>query len=107
ACVGDLEVGGGHGEAAVVGDADLDLGSAVVAQEAGARSSIGAGENLDAAAGKADPGAVEALDHRFLGRPAAGQALVVAIAVDELGGRVDLFQEAGAGAFYREGDPVD
>ena len=105
--VRDLEVGGGHGQAAVVGDAHLDLGAAIVAQQAGAGGAVGARQDLDPPARKADSGAVEAFDHRFLGRPAPGEPLVVARAVRQLRGGVDLGEEAGAGAFYREGDPVD
>src|SRR5256885_1865419 len=60
-----------------------------------------------AAAGEADAGPVEALDPGCLGRPAAGEALVVAGAVGLLGGGVDLVQEAGAGAFQGKGDAVD
>src|SRR5207247_2458714 len=45
--------------------------------------------------------------HGLLGRPPAGQALVVAGAVSELGGRVDLPQEAGAGTFDGKRDAVD
>src|SRR5256885_7313041 len=83
---------GRHGKPAVVGDADLDLGAAVVAEEARARRSVRPGQDFDPAAGKADPRAVEALDHRFLGRPAAGQPFVVAGAVGELGGGVEPFE---------------
>ena len=105
--VGDLEVRGGDREPAVMGDADLDLGAATVAQQAGAGRAVGTGQDLDAAPWEADPRAVEALDHRLFGRPPAGQALVVAAAVVELGLGVDLLQEAGAGAPDREGDAVD
>ena len=90
----------------MVGDAHLDLGAAIVAKQAGARCAVGAGQDLDAPARKADAGAVEALDHGFFGRPPPGQPLVVTCAVGQLGRGVDLGQEAGAGTFYREGDPV-
>src|SRR5438094_538101 len=98
---------GRHGKPAVVGDAHLDLGAAVVADEARARRSVRPGQDFDPAAGKADPRAVEALDHRFFGRPAAGQPFVVAGAVGELGGCVDLVKEAATGAPYRERDPIN
>ena len=105
--VRDLEVGGRHREAAVVGDADLELGAPVIAQEPGAGGAVGSGEDLDPPAGEADAGPVEALDHRLFRGPAAGQALVVAVAVGQLGRGVDLGQEAGAGPPYGQGDPVD
>ena len=104
--VGDLEVGGRDREPAVVRDAHLDLGAAVVAEQSRPRGAIGAGQDLDAPAGKADAGAVEAFDDCLFGRPAAGQAFVVACAVGLLGGGVDLVQEAGAGALHGKRDPV-
>src|SRR5262245_2120356 len=107
ACLGDLEVRGGHGQVAVVRDADFHLGAAVVAEEAGARRAVGAGKDFDLAPGEADSRAVEAFEHRFFGGPPAGEALVVPRAVGDLGWRVDLGQEAGAGAADGEGDPVD
>src|SRR5207248_577383 len=105
--LGDLEVGGGDGQAAVVRDADLDLRPLVVAQQAGARRAVGSGQDFNPATGEADAGAVEALDHRLLGRPTARETFVVAGAVGELGGGVDLVQETGTGASHREGDPVN
>src|SRR6202035_285100 len=88
--VGHLEVCGGDGEPAVVGDADLETGAPVVAEKAGARGAVGAGQHLDALAWEADAGAVEALDHGFFGGPAAGEAVGGAGAVGLLGGRGDL-----------------
>src|SRR6266545_1871260 len=55
---------------------------------------------------EADPRPVEALDHGLLGRPPAGQPLVVARAVGELGGGVDLVQEPGSGALDGKRDPI-
>src|SRR5713226_8176904 len=107
--VGDvwhLEVRGRDGEVAVVGDADLDARSAVVAEQPHPRRAVGARQHLDAPARETDAGAIEAFDYGFLGRPAPGQALSVVSAVDELGGCVDLVQEAPAGAPDRERDSV-
>ena len=105
--VWDLEVRGRDREPAVVGDAHLDLCAAVIAEQPRAGRPVRARQDLDPATGKADPGAVEALDHGFLGCPATGQALVVAGAVGLFGGGVDLVQEAGAGALDCERDPVN
>src|SRR6266852_4515093 len=101
-----LEVGGRDGQPAVVGDAHLHAGAAVVAEEPHPRRAVRAGQDLDAPARKADAGAVEALDHGLLGRPAPGQPFGVGACVGELGGGVDLVQEAAAGPLDREGDPV-
>ena len=101
-----LEVGRRHGQPAVVGDAHLEAGAAVVAEEAGARGAFGAGKHLDAAARKADAGTVEALDDGFLGGPTSGEAVGVAGAVGLLGARVDLVEEAGAGPFDGQRYPV-
>src|SRR5262249_34564257 len=68
---------------------------------------VAAGKDFDLAPGEADSRAVEAFEHGFFGGPAAGEALVVPRAVGDLGWRVDLGQEAGAGAADGEGDPVD
>src|ERR1035437_5397786 len=89
-----------------MGDAHLDPGAAVVTEEASPRGAAGAWEDLDTAAGEADAGAVEALDHRLLGRPAPGEAFGVARAVGDLGGRVDLVQEGAAGPLPRGRHPV-
>src|SRR5665213_1680309 len=89
-----------------MGDAHLDPGAAVVTEEANPRGAAGAWEDLDTAAGEADAGAVEALDHRLLGRPAPGEAFGVARAVGDLGGCVNLVQEAAAGPPHRERHPV-
>ena len=87
-------------------DADLDLGAAVVAQQAGARCAVRARQHLDAPAREADAGAVEALDHGLLGGPTAGQALFVARAVGQLGRGVDLVEEAETGPLDGERDPI-
>ena len=104
--VRDLEMRGGHGQPAVVRDADLHLGAPAVAEESRPRSAAGTGQDLDPAPRKADAGAVEALDDGFLGGPPAGETLVVARAVGQLRRGVDLVQETGAGALYGKGDPV-
>ena len=91
----------------MVGDADLDLSATAVAEQSSARRAVGAGQDLDAAPRKADARAVEALDHRLLGGPAAGEPLVVAGAVGLLGGRVDLVEEPLAGAPYGKRDPLN
>ncbi len=78
----------------------------MVAEEPHPRRAVRAGQDLDAPARKADAGAVEALDHGLLGRPAPGQPFGVGACVGELGGGVDLVQEAAAGPLDREGDPV-
>src|SRR5450759_4055638 len=105
---------GGDGEPAVVRDAHLDSGASVVAEQSRSRGAVGARKHLDPPAGKADASAVEALDHRLLGRPPAGESFGVACAVGLLGTRVDLVKEAGAGApdgegyaFYRDGVDSD
>src|SRR5256885_8109512 len=98
---------GGDGQAAVVGDADLDARAAVVTEEPDSGSPHGTGKDLDAPAREADAGAVEALDHRLLGRPPTGQAFGAAVAVGDLGGGVDLGQEGRPGALDGERDAVD
>ena len=65
------------------------------------------GQDLDPAPGETDAGAVEALDDSLFRRPSAREAFVVPVAVDELGRRVDLGEEAGAGALDGKRDPVD
>jgi hypothetical protein len=101
-----FEVRGRHGEVAVVGDADLDARAAVVAEQPHPGGAARPWQDLDPPAWEADAGAVEALDHCFLGRPTPCQALGVVSAVDELGGGVDLVQEAAAGAPDRKRDSV-
>src|SRR5207253_8138645 len=94
-------------EPAVVGDADLDLGAAVVAEQPCAGCAVRPRQHLDAAAGEADARAVETLDHGLLGGPPAGQALVVAGAVRQLGRCVDLVEAAATGAPDRKRDSIN
>src|SRR5258706_4334040 len=89
-----------------MGDAHLQLCAAMISEQPGARGAAWPGKHLDAPAREADAGAVEAFDDGFLGGPPAGEPFRVARAVGLLGGRVDLVQEAGAGAADGQGYAV-
>ena len=74
--LGHLQAGGGDRDLRLVGDADLHRSSPGVAADQAHPGRAGVrGQDLDPAPREADAGAVEALDHGFLGRPAARQTL--------------------------------